>query len=128
MSSRSTTTRRWSGAWIVIIAAPVLTAIANFFGIAGGWVIGVPIKGINHGVFMANLLYFVKIEDIFSGILKATVFGAIIGVVSCQQGLDTEGGADEVGRSTTRAVVRSIVLIIAADLFVTALLYLRGQT
>ena len=47
-------------------------------------------------------------------------------LVACQQGLSTRGGAEAVGRATTTTVVRSIVLIIAADLFVTALLYLRG--
>jgi phospholipid/cholesterol/gamma-HCH transport system permease protein len=50
----------------------------------------------------------------------------IIGLVGCQRGLQTEGGADEVGRSTTSSVVRSIVLVIAADLFVTAFSYVRG--
>jgi phospholipid/cholesterol/gamma-HCH transport system permease protein len=54
------------------------------------------------------------------------VFATIIGLVGCQRGLQTEGGADEVGRSTTSAVVRSIVLVIAADLFVTAFSYVRG--
>ena len=65
------------------------------------------------------------LEDLWGGVLKAIAFGAIIGLVGCQQGLGTRGGANEVGRSTTTAVVRSIVLIIAADLFVTALLFLR---
>ena len=56
--------------------------------------------------------------------LRILDIGGIIGLVACQQGLSTRGRAEEVGRATTTTVVRSIVLIIAADLFVTALLYL----
>ncbi len=107
----------------VIIAAPVLTAIANFFGIAGGWVIGVPIKGINHGVFMANLLDFVNIEDIFSGILKATIFGAIIGVVSCFRGYYARGGAAGVGRAANKAVVESIIALFVVNYFLSSAIY-----
>jgi phospholipid/cholesterol/gamma-HCH transport system permease protein len=59
-------------------------------------------------------------------LIKAAAFGAIIGLVGCHEGLKTSGGAEEVGRSTTSAVVRSIVLIIAADLLATALFYVRG--
>ncbi len=56
----------------------------------------------------------------------AVILMALIGLIGCHQGLETRGGANEVGRSTTTAVVRSIVLVIAADLFVTAWLYVRG--
>ena len=89
---------------------------------------GVFVLGLGATGYLNDSLGALVQQDVWGGVLKALVFGFIIGVVSCQQGLDTEGGADEVGRSTTRAVVRSIVLIIAADLFVTAFLYLRGQT
>ena len=65
-------------------------------------------------------------EDLFTGLVKSVAFAGIIGLVSCHQGLSTHGGAEAVGRATTASVVRSIVLIIAADLFVTALFYVRG--
>ena len=53
-----------------------------------------------------------------------SAFAAIIGLVGCHEGLSTRGGAEEVGRSTTSSVVRSIVLVVAADLFVTVMFFL----
>ncbi len=66
------------------------------------------------------------LQDIFTGLVKAVAFAVIIGLVGCHQGLRVEGGAEQVGRATTTSVVRSIVLVIAADLFVTAIFFLRG--
>jgi phospholipid/cholesterol/gamma-HCH transport system permease protein len=66
------------------------------------------------------------LEDIYTGLVKAVAFAAIIGLVGCHQGLTTRGGAEEVGRATTTSVVRSIVLVIGADLFVTAVFFLRS--
>lgn len=112
----------------LLIALPALTIFSGLLGILGGCGIGVWVLGLGAAGYLDDSLGALVQQDIWGGVLKALVFGFIIGIVSCQQGLDTEGGADEVGRSTTRAVVRSIVLIIAADLFVTAILYLRGLT
>lgn len=112
----------------LVVAVPALTIFSGLLGILGGCGVGVFVLGLGaHGYLTDSIAALVQ-QDVWGGVLKAVVFGGIIGLVSCQQGLDTVGGADEVGRSTTRAVVRSIVLIIAADLFVTAVLYLRGQT
>jgi len=66
------------------------------------------------------------LEDVITGLVKAVAFAGIIGLVGCHQGLGTRGGAEEVGRATTASVVRSIVLIVGADLFVTALFFVRG--
>jgi phospholipid/cholesterol/gamma-HCH transport system permease protein len=112
----------------LIVAVPALTIFSGLLGILGGCVVGVSVLGLGATGYLSDSLGALVQQDVWGGVLKALVFGFIIGVVSCQQGLDTVGGADEVGRSTTRAVVRSIVLIIAADLFVTAFLYLRGLT
>lgn len=112
----------------LLVAVPALTIFSGLLGILGGCVVGVSVLGLGAPGYLNDSLGALVQQDVWGGVIKALVFGFIIGIVSCQQGLDTEGGADEVGRSTTRAVVRSIVLIIAADLFVTAFLYLRGQT
>lgn len=110
----------------LVVAVPALTIFSALLGILGGSVVAVSVLGLSMTGYLNDSLAALVQQDIWGGVLKALVFGFIIGIVSCQQGLDTEGGADEVGRSTTRAVVRSIVLIIAADLFVTSFLYLRG--
>ena len=109
----------------LLVAVPCLTLFADAIGILGGMFVGVTILGLGAGSYVADSMAALVMEDLWGGVLKAFVFGGIIGLVACQQGLGTRGGAQAVGRSTTTTVVRSIVLIIGADLFVTALLYLR---
>lgn len=112
----------------LLIAVPALTIFSSLLGILGGSVVGVFVLGLGARGYLSDSLGALVQQDLWGSVVKALVFGFLIGVVACQQGLDTEGGADEVGRSTTRSVVRAIVLVIVADLFVTAFLYLRGQT
>lgn len=110
----------------LIVALPCLTIFADLVGILGGYTVAVGALGIGSGTYISNTVDALVLQDLFTGLAKAVVFATIIGLVGCQRGLQTEGGADEVGRSTTSAVVRSIVLVIAADLFVTAFSYVRG--
>jgi len=63
------------------------------------------------------------VADVTSGLIKAAVFGLIIAVVGCQKGYHTRGGAEGVGRSTTRAVVLASIAILVADFFLTKILY-----
>ncbi len=107
----------------LIIAAPILTTIANFVGVIGGWLIAVPIKGMNHGIFVANLLDFVQLEDIFSGVLKATIFGTVIAIVSCYRGYHASGGAAGVGRAANKAVVESIVIFLIINYFLSSAIF-----
>ena len=109
----------------LLVAVPCLALFADLIGILAGCAIGVLVLGFGATGYLADSLAALVSEDLWGGVVKAIAFGGIIGLVGCQQGLDTTGGADEVGRSTTTAVVRSIVLIIGADMFVTALLFLR---
>lgn len=110
----------------LLIAVPCLTLFADLVGILGGCLAATSFLGMGPQSYLADTVNILVLEDLWGGVLKAVAFGGIIGLVACQQGLGTEGGADEVGRSTTKTVVRSIVLIIVADLFVTALLFLRS--
>ena len=109
----------------LVVAVPCLTLFADVVGILGGCGVATLLLGQNAGGYLVDSLNALKLEDLWGSVLKALAFGGIIGLVGCHQGLETRGGSGEVGRSTTTAVVRSIVLIIVADLFVTALLYLR---
>jgi phospholipid/cholesterol/gamma-HCH transport system permease protein len=108
----------------LLIAVPCLTLFADAVGILSGCAVGVFVLDQGARAYLADSIAILELQDLWGGVLKALAFGGIIGLVGCYQGLSTEGGAEEVGRSTTTAVVRSIVLMIAADLFVTALLYL----
>ena len=63
------------------------------------------------------------LRDVTTGLVKSFMFGITITAVGCQEGLDTGGGAEQVGRSTTRAVVMSIFLVVLVDLIFTALFF-----
>jgi len=97
-----------------IIMLPLLTMNANLIGMLGGFLVA-----INYGVTQASYLNSVKmmlpVYDLVMGLVKTVFFGAIITIVSCHQGLSTGGGATGVGRSTTTAVVLSMLFVFIAD-------------
>jgi phospholipid/cholesterol/gamma-HCH transport system permease protein len=72
--------------------------------------------------FFANLRETVDVQDVAHGLIKTFVFALVIGTVSCHQGLSTIGGPRGIGRTVTKAVVNSIVLILILDYFLTHLL------
>ena len=110
----------------LIVTMPCLVVFADIIGILGGQAIAVGGLGLGPDRYVALTLDSLVLQDVYTGLIKAASFGALIGLVGCHEGLKTSGGAEEVGLSTTSAVVRSIVLIIVADLFATALFYVRG--
>jgi phospholipid/cholesterol/gamma-HCH transport system permease protein len=110
----------------LVVTMPCLVVFADVIGILGGQAISVAGLGIGPDRYLALTLDSLVLQDVHTGLIKAAAFGAIIGLVGCHEGLKTSGGAEEVGRSTTSAVVRSIVLVIVTDLFATALFYVRG--
>ena len=110
----------------LLVALPCLTIFADLVGILGGQAITVSAMGMGASRYVELTLDALVLEDIYTGLVKAVAFAALIGLVGCYQGLNTRGGAEEVGRTTTTAVVRSIVLVMAADLFVTAIFFIRA--
>ncbi len=107
-----------------LIMFPLMTVFSNMAGIIGG-VIVAGANGIALPAFQSGILQFLSTDgsDVWKGLLKTLVFGAIVALVGCREGLETEGGATGVGRSTTRSVVISIVLIFVADFVLTFLLF-----
>jgi len=111
----------------ISIALPILVIFAILVGWLGGGLVAVYNEkvAITFQAFFSNLSDVVEVLDVVNGLLKAFVFAVVIGVVSCQQGLDTIGGPRGIGRSVTKAVVNSIVFILILDYFLTrVLLYL----
>jgi phospholipid/cholesterol/gamma-HCH transport system permease protein len=106
-----------------IVVLPLLTVIADFVGIVGGYFVGVTILGISAGAYVANMERYVKLNDIYHGLIKATVFGLILSVIGCYKGYTTTGGAEGVGKATTESVVLSAVLILMANYFLTAAMF-----
>lgn len=102
---------------------PVLVTFADLIGIAGGYLVSVKILGSNPHIYMERTWNYLEFNDIYSGLLKACVFGIIIAIISCYQGFYTQGGAEGVGRATTKAVVISCLLILVFNYIITALLF-----
>lgn len=107
----------------LIVMLPLLTIYSDIVGVLGGYLIGVYKLGISHSMYMKNTWEPLRYKDLFTGLIKSFFFGIIICTVACFEGMKAEGGAEGVGRSTTRAVVVSFILIIASDCFFTALFY-----
>src|SRR3989454_7804932 len=105
-------------------ALPVLV----IFSIQVGWMGGALVSvfndkiGVSFSGFFNNLRDTVDLGKIINGLFKSFVFAVVIGIVSCHQGLQTIGGPRGIGRSVTKAVVNSIVLILILDYFVTRFL------
>ena len=108
-----------------IIAAPLLTLVADSLGIAGGWLVGVQALHLDGVSYLRNTAAFLSIWDVGSGLIKAVVFGAIVALMGCYHGDRARGGARGVGRATTHAVVSAAVLIFASDYVLTAVISAR---
>jgi len=109
-----------------IIVLPLLTIIAEIFGAVGAYIISTQ-AGVSSSQFIHSASVFLTHWDLFGGLLKAVIFGIIITIVSCRQGMRAQGGAVGVGKATTSAVVISIVLILISDYFLSALLIIPIQ-
>jgi len=105
------------------IIMPILTIFSDIIGIAGGYFVSIHMLGSNPTIYARRTWDFLKFNDVYSGLLKATVFGMIIAIVSCYHGFTAEGGASGVGKATTKAVVWSSLLILVANYFITALMF-----
>jgi phospholipid/cholesterol/gamma-HCH transport system permease protein len=106
-----------------VVALPLLTAIFSLAGIGAGYVLGVSVLGLDGLAFMSNIRRSVEWKDISVGLWKAVLFGVLIAWISSFRGYHTKGGAQGVGRSTTRTVVDCAVLILSGDYVVTALFF-----
>ncbi len=107
----------------LLIMLPSLTIIADLVGIFGGYIISMLTLDLTSVRYIDQTISALTLKDLISGLVKSGFFALIIAAIGCYQGLIVKGGAEGVGRSTTRSVVISIFLIIAADVFFTALFY-----
>jgi phospholipid/cholesterol/gamma-HCH transport system permease protein len=111
----------------MILMLPCLTIWANFMGILGGSLFGVAQADFTFARYITASLDALFMRDVVTGLVKSFMFGVTITAVGCLEGLNTTGGAEQVGRSTTRAVVMSIFLVILVDLVFTMLFYFLGE-
>lgn len=104
-----------------LIIMPVLTVFSDVVGILGGYLISVNLLGSNPTTYVRRTFDYMDLEDIYIGLFKALIFGMIISIIGCYQGFNTQGGAEGVGKATTKAVVLASLLILIANYFITAL-------
>ena len=108
----------------IAIALPLLVTFAILVGWLGGGVVCVANNriAISFAAFFSALRDAVDVQDVANGVFKSFIFALVIAVVSCHQGLITRGGPRGIGRSVTKAVVNSIVLIVICDYLLTRVL------
>ena len=111
----------------MVVMLPCLTIWALAMGVFGGAVFGVLKADFTWAGYVKASLDALLLRDITTGLIKSVMFGMTITAVGCLEGLLTGGGAEQVGRSTTRAVVSSIFLVILVDLIFTTLFFLLGE-
>jgi phospholipid/cholesterol/gamma-HCH transport system permease protein len=107
----------------MMLMVPCLTTWADLMGVLGGGSFGVTSAGFTWTTYIRATLNAIALRDILLGLVKAFMFGVVITAVGCQEGFSTGLGSEEVGRSTTSAVVKSIFMVVAVDLVFTAIFY-----
>jgi phospholipid/cholesterol/gamma-HCH transport system permease protein len=111
----------------MMVMLPCLTIWANSMGILGGSLFGVSQADFTFGRYIQASVDSLFLRDITTGLIKSVMFGITITAVGCFEGLSTGAGAEQVGRSTTRAVVMSIFLVVVVDLIFTALFFFVSE-
>lgn len=106
-----------------IVSMTVLAVIADVMAVGCALFISVTVLQIPATTFISNMLDQAKLVDFVTGVSKGTVFGLLIGLIACVNGLRVSGGAAGVGRATTGTVVQCVVAIVVADLAFTAVFY-----
>jgi phospholipid/cholesterol/gamma-HCH transport system permease protein len=106
-----------------VVSMTALAVIADLVAVTCGMLMATTALGIPREKYIENTLQQVQLVDFVTGIGKATVFGLLIGLIACTNGLRVTGGAAGVGKATTGTVVQSIVSIVIADLIFTAIFY-----
>jgi len=105
-----------------ILMAPVLTVVADFVGIVGGWIVARFQLQVPTGLYWSSILRGLYMQDVWMGLLKPFALGFVIVSVACHVGLRTTGGTQGVGKATTKAVVIGSVGVIAMDFFLTRIM------
>ena len=110
----------------IAIALPILVLFSILVGWTGGALVAVFNRqiGVSYATFFGDLQGYVQFTDLANGLFKGLVFAIVIGVISCHQGFQTVGGPRGIGRSVTKAVVNSIVMILLLDYIITRTLML----
>ena len=110
--------------WAGIIAMPVLATIFSAVGIMGGYLVGVPLIGVDDGAFWSQMQAGVDVmKDIGNGVVKSMVFGVAVTFIALYQGYEAKPTPEGVARATTRTVVIASLAVLALDFLLTAVMF-----
>src|SRR5499425_46457 len=107
-----------------LIVFPLITVLADGVGLFGGMIISVFDRSVDAYLYWNTISYWVVLKDFLTGLGKSVAFGGLITLIGCYNGLETEGGTEGLGRSTTSTVVQVAMAVIISDFFLTKLLLL----
>ena len=107
----------------LLVMSPLLAFYACVLGVVGGGLVGYTQLNVPFAQYLASAMGMAEVKDLYVGLFKATVFGAVIGTVSCHQGFSVTGGAVGVGHATQRSVIISFLLILMLGYMITRLFY-----
>lgn len=107
----------------LLVMLPCLTVISDFVGMLGGLIVGVFNLGLDPYRYVTFSFEFLTWKDVWTGLFKSLVFAVAISMISCYVGLNTRGGAEGVGKSTTLSVVLSFIAIIVIDCILTGIFF-----
>ena len=105
-----------------MLSMPLLSGIFLLIGYWGSWLIGVKVLQIDEMLYTQKISDFMRLGMVAEGLIKATVFGYLIGIIGTYQGFNVTGGAEGVGRGTNMAVVWGMITVLVVDFFLTSFL------
>lgn len=105
-----------------MMSMPLLSGIFLLVGYYGSWLIGVKVIGIDPIMYTQKISDFMRLGMVAEGLIKATVFGYLIGIIGTYQGFNVTGGAEGVGKGTNMAVVWGMITVLVVDFFLTSFL------
>ena len=105
----------------LLVMLPLLTVLADLVAVLGGLFTSVTELSVSADFYLNSIVQFVKFQDLFSGLGKTFFFAFFIVMIACYNGLEATGGADGVGRATTKTVVTASITILVSDFFLTKL-------
>lgn len=109
----------------LVIASPLLYIIFTGVGILGGVFVAATASDIPPSLFLRDVQNFVDLEDLFIGLLKASIFGLSIATISCYFGFNVKGGAEEVGKASTKSIVANSVAILILNYIISSLFFAK---
>jgi phospholipid/cholesterol/gamma-HCH transport system permease protein len=110
--------------WGAVIAMPILAAVFSAVGVLGGWIVSVPMIGIDSGAFWSQMQSGVDVwVDVGNGVIKSVVFGFAVSFIALLQGFEAQPTPEGVARATTRTVVVASLTVLALDFVLTAMMF-----